>query len=799
MVSNPPSNPSASARPSPATAQQPFPGAVSAASSAPQPRRTVMEIPAPLPRPSFIFRTDGGYSNDAKWVFEGWGTQIGQHISANTTKPDVNDIEKPRSFMLAEACKKHDILYIIMHQRYCTWSRDKEAAYALLHPYSRDAIDNGFGALAVLLKSNDDLPGSQLEWFCQFPATSFDAYIPSPIMASITKDIVEFLIAFAAHWQELRVRILARGFPILVWELAHTLRCSSYMAQYLTFTLSRRILGCPDGHFSSLCGEIFAIDRNFEMGVASNSVPPEHIEPTRNDVTTASPAVASQSVPTAAARAPVPSQPIQSPMNPATPRLPSGSESVVTWHSHSPQVRGPQTATNAAPANHAMRKAAPRVSVPSSASPTVGHQAQVLNSQTSSQNSPAMQKQQAPIPVAPQPQPFLPSQNLAALLDREPGKVLRRIPEAEYPKAIYDMSSLRAGLHLARQRSPRRVPIKIEPTLNYQHVERLIVQPTKLGVSLDLTEIKFSLSKEHLEILPVVQTHFDLVHFPVVRFENNCRRFRVRVCRFPSARAEVSESRWALASTFWPEQMQVTINSKPCLLSRKQHFHVDLPAEITTAVKAGYNEIQVSLPALSQNEGGHEYFIAVEQIITHDYATVWRSVNSNPHIAAETTKDKIKHINELPGTDEIALLGRTSHVSVCDPVSSKICATPVRGANCKHLECFDLENWLRSRPGKPKSSATEPCLVDCWDCPICGSDARPTQLRVCDYFVNVVRELRESGNSETRTIAVGENGEWRPVFERSGHCNREGMSPRSLLRRPHQIPKETEVIEILDD
>lgn len=384
-----------------------------------------------------------------------------------------------------------------------------------------------------------------------------------------------------------------------------------------------------------------------------------------------------------------------------------------------------------------------------------------------------------------------PTQNLETFFGPEPGQLNRQIPESEYPKSIYDISSLRVGLHLARQRSPRRLPLKFTGARFYQYVDSLVVQPTTLEVTRDLAKIKFTLSDEQVKNLPVAQSEFNICSLPVVRVDNNFRRFRVRVCQIPSDRPAMDEARWVVRNTFWPEQIHMSINGKPCLLSRKQHFHVDLPAEITTDVKSGGNELRVSLPSLSKNETEHDYCIAVEQIIIQDYTSVWQGVNNNPHVSVETTQGKIKDMLGPHIDGEIALVGRTSNISVCDPMSAKICNTPVHGADCKHLECFDLENWLRSRPTKPGSSHSEPCLVDCWGCPVCGADARPSQLRVCDFFVNVSQRLRETGHSETRFIAVDDKGQWQPLVETASYFRRDPVSP--TRGRQHQI------IDILDD
>ncbi|OAQ97105.1 hypothetical protein LLEC1_04368 [Akanthomyces lecanii] len=760
MNSNAPRTTSVTVGYSASPSGQPFPGAAPATSPVSQPRRTVMEIPSPLPRPSFIFRGDGSYSNDASRVFAAWKSRLDQCISASSSTADINGIHHPRCFLLSAACKRHDIAYIVMHHRYCTWSRNREAAYQLMQPYGPADIDRAFAALSVLLKNNDVLSTTQVEWFSNFPAATFDSYIPGPILASITKEIFEFLSIFAAQWHGFQAHIIARDFPPLVWEIAQTLRCSSSSIQDLIFTLSRRLLGCPDGPFSNAFAELFASDRHFESSIQSSRFSPAHIQHIRNTLvkkyidlvaqfrsqahTVASPSLPAPPVRTPAAQITTqrPSPASQSPMlSEAASLLPSTEQPTQTRHSSTPTVINrnmpstiPSTIRPIASAYgsaDAIRTIAQYTGTsknhPAATGPPPVHPQNILASMAQPKQSAMTQNK------------ILPAQNLAALFDPAPGKVFRPIPESEYPHSAYSLSSLKVGLHLARQRSPCRVPISIENTKYYQYVESFIVQPTKLNGA----------------CLPI-------------RDGGNRDK-----------RVEVGGSQHILANS---------------------DAYDDLPAEMSTDLKVGYNELHISLPSLSGNERGHDYFLAVELITTQNHASVCAGINNNPRSSAETTKNIIKQCYGLSGTNEIALLGSTSNISVCDPISSRMCDTPVRGFNCKHLQCFDLDNWLQSRTRKPGSVPTEPCLIDSWACPICGGDARPNQLRICDYFSNIVKQLRESGHSDTRTIAVSNSGEWESQVEASHHQKRESSSqPSGLLHQPHQISKDVEVIEILDD
>lgn len=261
--------------------QQPFPGAFSPA-SAPPTRRTVMEMPVPLPTSSFIYRVDGSYSENAIRVFGVWSAQLQQQLHARSAHPNTYDLAAMRRELLLEACQKYDIFYVVMHRIFCTWTRDRNAAYALLQPYIPNVIDNGFEALSLLLSSNGHLSPLNNGWFADFPVKSFDCFIPSPIMDNITRSIMAFLNAFAARWDEFRAHVRSRGFPILVWELSHTLKCTSPIAQYVIFNLSRRLLVPHNGPFEQSFKRLFARDWDFELSAATRRLPYQQVQNHRN-------------------------------------------------------------------------------------------------------------------------------------------------------------------------------------------------------------------------------------------------------------------------------------------------------------------------------------------------------------------------------------------------------------------------------------------------------------------------------------------------------------------------------------
>ncbi|KAF4595319.1 MIZ zinc finger protein [Ophiocordyceps camponoti-floridani] len=178
-------------------------------------------------------------------------------------------------------------------------------------------------------------------------------------------------------------------------------------------------------------------------------------------------------------------------------------------------------------------------------------------------------------------------------------------------------------------------------------------------------------------------------------------------------------------------------------------------------------------------------------------------VEDNPRTSIEETKQKICQRLKPAGSDDIIAEGDHICVAVTDPFSSSLFAIPVRGADCKHWECFDLNIWLRTRPGKRSSDTGEPTIPDCWKCPICDLDARPVRLRIDEFFTDVRAKLIMNGEESIKKICIQFDGSWRPLPE-PDEAEDEKQSPAaSGQKRPVLSqatgPEPAQVIFIEDD
>ncbi|PNP59416.1 hypothetical protein THARTR1_00906 [Trichoderma harzianum] len=371
------------------------------------------------------------------------------------------------------------------------------------------------------------------------------------------------------------------------------------------------------------------------------------------------------------------------------------------------------------------------------------------------------------------------------------------LPSNEYPSSQHDWTSVRAGLHLTHLRSPRRClssrhqSPSAERTRYYQFFSKFILEPTEIRPCMAVTTLEFNISREDLDSLSLTTLSSEstgdepIYEVPVSRHFNNSHRYRIRLCE--SLRQEeqptFDPAEWSRTPTYWPPHFFFSFNDEPIHVRRKQHFHHDLPIELTDSLVEGKNTIKVNLPYFPQNlKENIAYFMAVELVTTLNHKSVRDLVISQPHITVEATKTEICRRLQKLETDEITIESDTLILSVTDIISSdKLVDIPVRGRECRHLECIDLQSWLDTRPSKWWQDEGEPSMVDSWACPICGMDARPCSLAVDDFFVEIRDKILESRKSNIKNIEMRADGTWSPIEEPDndvGSSDRDGAQQR---------------------
>lgn len=352
---------------------------------------------------------------------------------------------------------------------------------------------------------------------------------------------------------------------------------------------------------------------------------------------------------------------------------------------------------------------------------------------------------------------------------------------ADYPHDPYERKSLASSLHQVDIRSPPRQPLQTvpkSPERHYQYIQYLALGPSTIPPQQALYNFNFSVPEEVCSLVSKTECPPD--GLPVNLFSDKSKRIRLRCVFRPKTAPCVVEGDWVVADTQWPEHIFMKLNQCTLAIRRKQQHAKDQPVEIGDYIKTGANALHVYVSDCQGKASKNMVpFIAVEVIETLSHSSIMGLPNlaANAVIPAADTIAIIKR--RLAGTggngddDEIAMVVSDLTVNLADPFSFCIFEVPVRGKDCTHLECFDLETWLNTRPAKKSCNCgsrrsncsvcpKESSLVDKWKCPLCSGDARPQNLRI-DGFLQLVREaLATQDKLRTKEIMVSADGSWRP-------------------------------------
>ncbi|KAI1438475.1 hypothetical protein GGR50DRAFT_691338 [Xylaria sp. CBS 124048] len=355
-----------------------------------------------------------------------------------------------------------------------------------------------------------------------------------------------------------------------------------------------------------------------------------------------------------------------------------------------------------------------------------------------------------------------------------------RISQQDYPHTPYEKRSIDNSLHQAHLRSPRRIP-KVESTTApseryYQAVKGFVLGPTPITPQAYLYEFTFNLTSATTEKFTSNEKLSGEV-LPVNRFSDGSLQLRLRCCYQPMTAEPIADHLWVTLETTWPEHIFMSLNDQVVDLKRKQHHSRDMPADITSLVHPGTNTLNISiLPPKTQRQP-HSPYLAVEVVEVLSHNSVLRMIQESGRRPASETREVVRRrlargLSDVSEDDnDLEISGDGLSIDLVDPFVFKIFTIPVRGKTCTHLECFDLENWLKTRLGKRSPCVCgrrpdckcpkEPSFVDKWKCPLCNRDARPYSLRIDEFLVEVRTHLEQSNQLLTKSITAFADGSWK--------------------------------------
>ena len=291
----------------------------------------------------------------------------------------------------------------------------------------------------------------------------------------------------------------------------------------------------------------------------------------------------------------------------------------------------------------------------------------------------------------------------------------------------------------------------VDNPAKYHYFETFAMKPVLLESSQQHFEQAFHINGDMMRTLTVTT---NLEHSPSGSTATcaDCL-FRLRIAMVTSLDTALTEDQWTVAPSFWPRNIAISLNGVALHVRQKAQQLSFTPFDLTQYVKEGDNKLSMSI-IRPLDDPAPGYFAAVEILRVIDDETI------KSNIARLTISDALIRLLHHSSTSDpdVQVVDSPLLVELTDPYTSRIFDVPVRSLHCRHHQCFDLDNFLRTR-NRTFSEGTSQSQD--FKCPICKSDARPGNLIVDEFFVKVGDTLRHAGRLDARAILIDKTGAWR--------------------------------------
>ncbi|KAI0108161.1 hypothetical protein F4814DRAFT_451441 [Daldinia grandis] len=175
-------------------------------------------------------------------------------------------VERPRYQLLLDSSESGDLFFIVLHQVFCIWSRNRAQARDICRSYARDPgeIDKGFSNLEMILKSNTKLNPDHINFLAEFPAPLDELLGKARYKATLGR-VLNFLRRIALNWHRVLADHRANGYPFLLGELLDEFLLYSPIIQGIMFRASRRSIGAGDGPIAKRMEMLFKSDQDYHL------------------------------------------------------------------------------------------------------------------------------------------------------------------------------------------------------------------------------------------------------------------------------------------------------------------------------------------------------------------------------------------------------------------------------------------------------------------------------------------------------------------------------------------------------
>ncbi len=264
----------------------------------------------------------------------------------------------------------------------------------------------------------------------------------------------------------------------------------------------------------------------------------------------------------------------------------------------------------------------------------------------------------------------------------------------------------------------------------------------------------------------------------------------------------------------WPKGTFVQVNSQPLIISqRKQQSHdeklwkgISHISDMTHLVRPHQQGFQLKLEICTKDTAPYHFQLALceytppenlfEQCIGHGERGIIKLSYEEGRALVQHNLDQKDAVvlDDSDGEDNDTSVEKSNIYSLLCKVSMSAIQTPVRGKHCKHIQCFDLKNYLLQNATVSGGR---------WRCVICEDFVPVQDLMIDGFMAKILEEHGQDVTSARDKIEIHRDGSYKLLNENRLRYQLKRSSSALSADQPaaKRAKKESEpaVIDILDD
>ena len=265
----------------------------------------------------------------------------------------------------------------------------------------------------------------------------------------------------------------------------------------------------------------------------------------------------------------------------------------------------------------------------------------------------------------------------------------------------------------------------------------------------------------------------------------------------------------------WPKGTFIQVNNTPCLLQqRKQQSHDEKlwkgmcqQFDLTEILNSRNVGAPLKVEVCAKDTDAYNFQLAIckytppqklfEKCIGNNNGSIMKLSFEEGRALLQQNLDQKDAVvlDDSDGDDDASSVDESNIYSLLCGVSMAAIQTPVRGKNCKHIQCFDLRNYLHSNVNVSGGR---------WRCVVCEDFVSVQDLMIDGFMAKILEDHGKDVSTSRDKIKVYRDGTYellshnRLRFQKKRPASG-GEQSNAKRSKVEQQQAATEVIDILDD